>query len=85
MAKATGDENNEINSCRKFTCYRFLEDVYIAKDPFSPTGEGIFLFLGGHCSLCKNVVCQAEECSIFFSKRFCLSCAEDNSSQFLPE
>ncbi|XP_022238473.1 cysteine-rich DPF motif domain-containing protein 1-like isoform X1 [Limulus polyphemus] len=106
MEQATGDENNDENCCRKFTCYMcgmtetfhyfgkrppflksilFLEDVYLAKDPFSPAGEGIFLLLGGHCSLCKNIVCQAEECSIYFSKRFCLSCAKDNSLQFPPE
>lgn len=40
--------------------FRFSEDVYVMKDPFSPKNRNIptnYLLLGGTCSICKNSVC----------------------------
>lgn len=62
--------------------YSFLEDVYLLKDPFSSPNQKSFLFLGSHCCLCNKMVCQSQECSLFFSKRFCLNCAHSNSREF---
>ncbi|XP_063301127.1 cysteine-rich DPF motif domain-containing protein 1 isoform X1 [Pelobates fuscus] len=61
-----------------------LEESYIAKDPFSPDKEK-FLILGSHCYLCKQVVCVGTECSLFYSKRFCLPCFIKNKGEFPKE
>ncbi|XP_072256363.1 cysteine-rich DPF motif domain-containing protein 1 [Pyxicephalus adspersus] len=61
-----------------------LEECYIMMDPFSPEKEK-FLVLGSVCNLCKQVVCVGTECSLFYSKRFCLPCVTKNKSEFPPE
>ncbi|KAM8973722.1 cysteine-rich DPF motif domain-containing protein 1 [Pelodytes ibericus] len=61
-----------------------LEECYVTKDPFSPEREK-FLILGSHCNLCKQVVCAGAECSLFYSKRFCLPCINKNKSEFPHE
>ncbi|KAM4748689.1 LOW QUALITY PROTEIN: cysteine-rich DPF motif domain-containing protein 1 [Rhinophrynus dorsalis] len=59
-----------------------LEECYVMKEPFNPDKEK-FLVLGSPCSLCKKVVCV--ECSLFYSKRFCLPCMTKNRESFPPE
>ncbi|XP_004845445.1 cysteine-rich DPF motif domain-containing protein 1 isoform X2 [Heterocephalus glaber] len=61
-----------------------LEESYIMKDPFSPD-RGRFLVLGAQCSVCSRLVCVGPECSLFYSKRFCLPCVQKNLSAFPPE
>ena len=39
-----------------------------------------FLVLGGTCAACNAECCQ--DCSIYFSKRFCIKCAEFNINEF---
>ena len=39
-----------------------------------------FLVLGGTCAACNVECCQ--DCSIYFSKRFCIKCAEFNINEF---
>nr|XP_033808891.1 cysteine-rich DPF motif domain-containing protein 1 isoform X2 [Geotrypetes seraphini]XP_033808892.1 cysteine-rich DPF motif domain-containing protein 1 isoform X2 [Geotrypetes seraphini]XP_033808893.1 cysteine-rich DPF motif domain-containing protein 1 isoform X2 [Geotrypetes seraphini] len=58
-----------------------LEECYIIKDPFTPTKDK-FLILGSQCSLCKILVCIGPECSLFYSKRFCLPCVNENIEAF---
>lgn len=60
----------------------FLEDCYVMKDPFSPPNKNQFLLLGSECSLCNKAVCQSPNCSIFYTRRFCRSCAEENMEHF---
>lgn len=62
----------------------FAEASYVAKDPFtSSSGNNAnFLLLGSDCAVCKRMTCQ--ECSIFFTKRFCAHCTRVYSSE-LPE
>jgi len=62
----------------------FVEDSYIIRDPFTlQSGNNAnFLLLGGNCSVCTKMTCQ--ECSIFFTKRFCADCSQINC-QLLPE
>ncbi|XP_041348313.1 cysteine-rich DPF motif domain-containing protein 1-like [Gigantopelta aegis] len=57
-----------------------LEDAYVMKDPFST--EGGIITLGSHCSLCQKPVCLSNECSLFFTKRFCIDCAKLHMSEF---
>ncbi|XP_058273450.1 cysteine-rich DPF motif domain-containing protein 1 [Hemibagrus wyckioides] len=61
----------------------FLEDCYGMRDPFTPNKDK-FLILGSKCSLCKKTVCVGTDCSIFYTKRFCLPCVRKNLEQF-PE
>ncbi|KAM4676944.1 cysteine-rich DPF motif domain-containing protein 1 [Discoglossus pictus] len=58
-----------------------LEECFVMKDPFTPDKEK-FLILGSPCSLCERVVCVGTECSLFYSKRFCLPCVNKNRDEF---
>ncbi|OXB56821.1 hypothetical protein ASZ78_005789 [Callipepla squamata] len=60
---------------------RILEDSYVMKDPFTPDKEK-FLILGSPCSLCRRTVCVGTECSLFYTKRFCLPCVNENLRAF---
>ncbi|XP_053506278.1 cysteine-rich DPF motif domain-containing protein 1 [Ictalurus furcatus] len=60
-----------------------LEDCYGIRDPFTPDRDK-FLILGSKCSLCKKTVCVGTDCSIFYTKRFCLPCVREHLEQF-PE
>ncbi|XP_012612537.2 cysteine-rich DPF motif domain-containing protein 1 [Microcebus murinus] len=61
-----------------------LEESYIMKDPFT-SDKDRFLVLGSRCSLCSRLVCVGQECSLFYSKRFCLPCVQKNISAFPQE
>ncbi|VFV21295.1 Hypothetical predicted protein [Lynx pardinus] len=58
-----------------------LEESYVMKDPFT-SDKGRFLVLGSQCSLCSRLVCVGPECSLFYSKRFCLPCVQENVDAF---
>ncbi|XP_042690862.1 cysteine-rich DPF motif domain-containing protein 1 [Centrocercus urophasianus] len=58
-----------------------LEDSYVMKDPFTPDKEK-FLILGSLCCLCRRSVCVGAECSLFYTKRFCLPCVNENLQAF---
>lgn len=60
----------------------FTEEVFVAKDPFVPKDQRLFLLLGSHCSVCNKSVCQSKNCSIFYIKRFCINCAKSHYSTF---
>lgn len=38
--------------------------------------------LGSRCTVCSNMVCCHDTCSVFYSKRFCAPCARANASAF---
>ncbi|XP_060886092.1 cysteine-rich DPF motif domain-containing protein 1 [Labrus mixtus] len=58
-----------------------LEECFVTRDPFSPDREK-FLVLGSSCSLCSMCVCVAPECSLFYTKRFCMQCVNKHLDQF---
>ncbi|XP_030640892.1 cysteine-rich DPF motif domain-containing protein 1 [Chanos chanos] len=58
-----------------------LEECFVMKDPFSPDKER-FLILGSKCSLCNKDVCVGTDCSLFYTKRFCLPCVRQHLDQF---
>ncbi|XP_017280296.1 cysteine-rich DPF motif domain-containing protein 1 [Kryptolebias marmoratus] len=58
-----------------------LEECFVAQDPFSPDKEK-FLVLGSTCSLCRKCVCVGSDCSLFYTRRFCLRCVAERSDQF---
>ncbi|XP_060022956.1 cysteine-rich DPF motif domain-containing protein 1 isoform X5 [Lagenorhynchus albirostris] len=51
-----------------------LEESYVMRDPFTPSKDR-FLILGSRCS----------DCSLFYSKRFCLPCVRENIDAFPQE
>uniref|UniRef100_G3UHI8 Cysteine-rich DPF motif domain-containing protein 1 n=2 Tax=Loxodonta africana TaxID=9785 RepID=G3UHI8_LOXAF len=61
-----------------------LEESYILKDPFTADRDK-FLVLGSRCSVCSRLVCVGPECSLFYSKRFCLPCVRENIAAFPQE
>jgi len=64
----------------------FSEECYVMLDPFtpySPKSANSFIVLGGECSECRVTVCV--ECSIYFSRRFCINCAQYNINEFPPD
>lgn len=61
-----------------------LEESYVMKDPFT-SHKDRFLVLGSRCSLCSRLVCVGPECSLFYSRRFCLPCVQENISAFPQE
>ncbi|KAF6119535.1 hypothetical protein HJG60_010023 [Phyllostomus discolor] len=56
-----------------------LEESFVTKDPFTPDKDR-FLVLGSRCSVCSRL-----ECSLFYSKRFCLPCVQENVHAFPQE
>lgn len=63
----------------------FKYPSYVMKDPFSPPGKGEVLMLGADCAICNKAVCISKECSIFYTKLFCFSCAKNSIEQFPVE
>ncbi|XP_005991367.1 cysteine-rich DPF motif domain-containing protein 1 isoform X2 [Latimeria chalumnae] len=61
-----------------------LEECYVMKDPFTPD-KGKFLILGSQCCLCNKLVCVGMECSLFYTKRYCLPCVRENRESFPQE
>ncbi|NWT57329.1 CDPF1 protein, partial [Erythrocercus mccallii] len=58
-----------------------LEEAYIMKDPFTPDKDK-FLITGSHCSLCSRAMCVGTDCSLFYSKCFCLHCVKEKLKAF---
>ena len=61
----------------------FTEDCYVMLDPFTPynpKSANSFIVLGGECSECRVTVCV--ECSVYFTRRFCINCAQYNINEF---
>ncbi|XP_075458840.1 cysteine-rich DPF motif domain-containing protein 1 [Ascaphus truei] len=61
-----------------------LDECFVMKDPFTPNKEK-FLILGSQCSVCERPVCVSTECSLFYSRRFCLPCVIQHREEFPPE
>lgn len=97
MELVTDDVPQKLFTCRlcnlstPFTYYgqkppntraiMLLEECFVTKDPFSPEKER-FLVLGSHCSICNTPVCVGTDCSLFYTRRFCLLCVTRNQEQF---
>ncbi|ELT89552.1 hypothetical protein CAPTEDRAFT_102709 [Capitella teleta] len=60
-----------------------MEEAYVMKDPF--TEDNRCIILGSHCFSCKKSVCVSQDCSLFYSKRFCLLCVEKHLGEFPSE
>ncbi|XP_072026578.1 cysteine-rich DPF motif domain-containing protein 1-like [Amphiura filiformis] len=60
-----------------------MEKAFVIKDPFSP--ESKHLTIGGFCSVCDKPVCVGQNCSVFYTKRFCMTCTKDNIKEFPAE
>ncbi|XP_061438452.1 cysteine-rich DPF motif domain-containing protein 1 isoform X5 [Rhineura floridana] len=58
-----------------------LEESYVMKDPFT-SDKDKFLILGSQCSLCCKRLCVGTDCSLFYTKRFCLPCVNLHLKEF---
>ncbi|XP_048743486.2 cysteine-rich DPF motif domain-containing protein 1-like isoform X1 [Ostrea edulis] len=60
-----------------------MEEAFVMKDPFS--ADGGMITLGSNCSSCGAIVCLSQDCSLFYTKRFCLPCVKRNLRDFPSE
>uniref|UniRef100_UPI00358DEE7F cysteine-rich DPF motif domain-containing protein 1 n=1 Tax=Myxine glutinosa TaxID=7769 RepID=UPI00358DEE7F len=63
---------------------RLQEESFVIKDPFS-TERGRVLILGSRCKLCQRTVCAGQDCSLFYTRRFCLPCSRERIAEFPKE
>lgn len=68
---------------------KFNENCYVMKDPFAPspehaktTNSEFFIELGAHCAKCERTVCRGQDCSFYYLKTYCLSCASSFVKMF---
>ncbi|XP_041341962.1 cysteine-rich DPF motif domain-containing protein 1 [Pyrgilauda ruficollis] len=57
-----------------------LEEAYVMRDPFTPDKDK-FLIIRSCCSLCREQ-CVGADCSLFYSKSFCLPCVKEKLKAF---
>ncbi|XP_062599587.1 cysteine-rich DPF motif domain-containing protein 1-like [Saccostrea cucullata] len=60
-----------------------MEEAFVVKDPFS--ADGGMITLGSSCCICGARVCLSQGCSLFYTKRFCLTCVKRNMKEFPME
>ncbi|KAF2979769.1 hypothetical protein EK904_012793, partial [Melospiza melodia maxima] len=68
-------------TCQPDRLVMLLEEACVMRDPFTP-GKDKFLIIRSHCSLCSRAVCVGTNCSLFYSKSFCLPCVKENLKAF---
>lgn len=61
---------------------KFNEPSYVMKDPFAAapehaktTNSEYFIALGANCTKCERPICRGQDCSFYYLKTYCLSCA----------
>lgn len=65
---------------------QLLEKCFVCDDPFLESRSANFLILGSRCFNCKSMICVRSKCSVFYyTKRFCIKCAQDNLDSFPKE
>ncbi|CAF0882050.1 unnamed protein product [Adineta ricciae] len=70
-----------------------LEKVYLLRDPFVAMKEKdkedqsklSSVILGGLCSVCSCPICVHSDCSVFYTRRFCLRCVAKYQAEFPRE
>jgi hypothetical protein len=61
-----------------------MEDAFVMKDPFSDVRNNCII-IGSRCVSCSQMVCVSQDCSIFYTKRFCVDCVHANFDTFPAE
>jgi hypothetical protein len=70
-----------------------LEKVYLLRDPFVAVKEAdkedqskiSSLIIGATCSVCSCAICVHVDCSLFYTRRFCLRCVARYREEFPRE
>jgi hypothetical protein len=70
-----------------------LEQVYLLRDPFVAIKDKekedqtklSSLIIGSTCSVCSCPVCVHSDCSLFYTRRFCLKCIAKYRDEFPRE
>ena len=70
-----------------------IEKVYLLRDPFvaikdkdkdDPTKLSSVI-IGSTCSVCSRPICVHSDCSLFYTRRFCLQCVAKYRNEFPRE
>lgn len=69
------------------------ENVYLLRDPFVSIKENDkedpkkipSVIIGATCSVCSSPICLQTDCSIFYTRRFCLRCVARYREEFPRE
>ena len=61
---------------------RFFADTYVLRTTDGTGLDSTLLSLGGRCEECCKDVCVDSACSIFYTKRYCATCAAKHKSDF---
>ncbi|CAF0937090.1 unnamed protein product [Rotaria sp. Silwood1] len=68
-----------------------IEKVYLLRDPFVAIKDKedqkklSSLIIGSICSVCSCPVCVHSDCSLFYTRRFCLKCVAKYRDEFPRE
>ncbi|CAF1097034.1 unnamed protein product [Rotaria sordida] len=70
-----------------------IEKVYLLRDPFVAIKDKDkvdqtklpSLIIGSTCSVCSRPVCVHSDCSLFYTRRFCLKCVAKYRDEFPRE
>jgi hypothetical protein len=70
-----------------------IEKVYLLRDPFVAIKDKdkedltklSSLIIGSTCSVCSRLVCVHSDCSLFYTRRFCLKCVSQYRDEFPRE
>ncbi|CAF2397622.1 unnamed protein product [Rotaria sp. Silwood2] len=70
-----------------------IEKVYLLRDPFVAIKDKnkqdetklSSLIIGSTCSVCSRLVCVHMDCSLFYTRRFCLKCVAKYRDEFPRE
>ncbi|CAF1323951.1 unnamed protein product [Adineta steineri] len=68
-----------------------LEQVYLLRDPFvaiknkDDQTKISSVIIGSTCSVCSSPVCVHLDCSLFYTRRFCLKCIAKYRDEFPRE
>nr|ACE77069.1 BJA-10 [Carukia barnesi] len=79
-----GSEKDKKERSNRTSKVIFLEDVFAIDDPFSEN-KNVPLAVGGFCCICNASVCMNQDCSIYYTRRFCIQCAKENIARFPAE
>lgn len=67
----------------EFEKARYEEECYYMRNPFEPPNIhkaqrdytiDDFVVVGSKCSICEQLICVDEECSLFYKNTYCLKC-----------
>ena len=84
-------DDSSVTKTKKESAFTIdlLEKVYLLRDPFVAVKDDQSkvpsLIIGSTCSVCSHPVCIQNDCSLFYTRRFCLKCLAKYRDEFPRE